>query len=42
MKKEYVTYFGSVNEFKKMLFEAAERAGYGKIKKVVVIGDGAQ
>jgi hypothetical protein len=41
-KKEYVTYFGSVNEFKKMLFDAAARAGYGKIKKVVVIGDGVQ
>lgn len=41
-KKEYVTYFGSVNEFKKMLFAAAARAGYGKIKEVVVIGDGAQ
>lgn len=41
-KKEYVTYFGSVNEFKKILFDAAARAGYGKIEKVVVIGDGAQ
>ena len=41
MKKEYVTYFGSVNEFKEHLFAAAIRAGYGSIKKVVVIGDGA-
>ena len=41
-KKEYVTYFGSVGEFKKLVFEAAARAGYGILKKVVVIGDGAQ
>lgn len=41
-KKEYVSYFGSVNEFKKLVFAAAVRAGYGKIKEVVVIGDGAQ
>lgn len=40
-KKEYVTYLGSVNEFKKALFDSAARAGYGKVKKVVVIGDGA-
>ena len=42
MKKEYVSYFGSVNEFKKFVFGAAARAGYGKIKEVVVVGDGAQ
>lgn len=41
-KKEYVSYFGSVHEFKKFVFAAAVRAGYGKIKEVVVIGDGAQ
>lgn len=41
-KKEYVSYFGSVNEFKKFLFAAAARAGYGIMKEVVVIGDGAQ
>ena len=40
-KKEYVTYFGAVGEFKKFVFEAAARAGYGILKKVVVIGDGA-
>lgn len=40
-KKEYVTYFGNVSEFKKIVFAAAARAGYGKIKEVVVIGDGA-
>jgi hypothetical protein len=41
-KKEYVTYFGAVGEFKKFVFDAAARAGYGLLKKVVVIGDGAQ
>ena len=41
-KKEYVSYFGSVQEFKKIVFAAAAKAGYGKIKEVVVIGDGAQ
>jgi len=40
-EKEYVTYFGEVGEFKKLLFDAAARAGYGKIKEVAVIGDGA-
>ena len=40
-KKEYVTYMGSVAEFKKVLFDSAARAGYGKVTKVVVIGDGA-
>lgn len=40
-KKEYVSYFGSVHEFKKIVFAAAVRAGYGKIKEVVVVGDGA-
>ena len=41
-KKEYVSYFGSVEEFKKVVFAAAAKAGYGKIREVVVIGDGAQ
>lgn len=40
-KKEYVPYFGSVIEFKKFVFSAAAEAGYGKLKEVVVIGDGA-
>lgn len=40
-KKEYVSYFGGVNEFKKILFAAAARAGYGKIAELVVVGDGA-
>lgn len=41
-KKEYVSYFGSVEEFKKFVFAAAARAGYGKVEEVVVLGDGAQ
>ena len=41
VEKEYVAYFGGVEEFKKLLFDAAIRAGYGTIRKVVVIGDGA-
>lgn len=40
-KKEYVTYFGGVGEFKKVIFDAAARAGYGVLRKVVVLGDGA-
>lgn len=40
--KEYVSYFGSVSEFKKFVFAAAARAGYGKLEEVVVVGDGAQ
>lgn len=40
-KKGYVTYFGAVGEFKKFVFDAAARAGYGILKQVVVIGDGA-
>jgi hypothetical protein len=40
-KKEYVTFFGGVEEFKKLLFDAAARAGYGKISQIVFIGDGA-
>jgi hypothetical protein len=40
-KKEYVTFFGGVEEFKKLLFDAAARAGYGKIRHVAVVGDGS-
>ena len=40
-KKEYVTFFGGVEEFKKFLFDAAARAGYGKIRQLVFIGDGS-
>lgn len=41
IKKEYVSFFGSVDEFKKLVFAAAARAGYGKIRETVVLGDGA-
>jgi hypothetical protein len=40
-KKEYVTFLGGIVEFKKLLFDAAARAGYGKIRQVVFIGDGS-
>jgi hypothetical protein len=40
-KKEYVTYFGGVDEFKKVLLAAAIRDGYGKYKGTNVLGDGA-
>lgn len=40
-QKEYVAYVGSVDEFKKFLFDSSARAGYEKVKKVVFIGDGA-
>jgi hypothetical protein len=42
IKKQYVPYFGSSGEFKKFVFLTAAKAGYGKIKEVVVMGDGAQ
>jgi len=41
VNKEYVTYFGGVDVFKKLLFAAAIRARYGIYQKTVVIGDGA-
>ena len=40
-EKEYVSYLGSCETFKKMLFKAAINNDYGKVKKVVFIGDGA-
>lgn len=39
--KEYVAYFGEASKFKEQLFAAAVRAGYGTVKNVVVIADGA-
>lgn len=41
MRKEYVTFFGGVDGFKKLLFDTAARGGYGTYQKTVVIGDGA-
>lgn len=40
-EKEYVTFLGGVDEFKKLLFDAAARAGYGRIREVVFVGDGS-
>jgi len=41
VKKEYSTYIGTVEEFKKYVLQVAINAGYGRVKKVVIIGDGA-
>lgn len=40
-KKEYVSYIGSVSEFKKHVLAGAIRNGYGQYQKVVVLSDGA-
>jgi hypothetical protein len=40
-KKEYGAYIGSVEEFKKYMLSVALKAGYGNIKRVVIISDGA-
>ena len=39
--KEYTAYWGDVNGFKKLVFNAALRKGYGTYEQVVFIGDGA-
>ncbi|HHY45865.1 MAG TPA: ISKra4 family transposase [Firmicutes bacterium] len=41
-RKRYVAYVGEAQGFKKFLWAAAVKEGYGKIEKVVIIGDGAQ
>ncbi len=40
-KREYVSYIGSVQEFKRHLYSQAIRSGYGHYKETVVISDGA-
>ena len=40
-RKEYVSYIGPVEEFKKHLLACAIRNGYGSYKETVLIGDGA-
>jgi hypothetical protein len=40
-KKEYVSYVGSVEEFKKHLLACALRGGYGQYNNTVLISDGA-
>jgi len=41
LKKEYTSYVGSAEQFKKYLFACAARNGYGKFKATVVLSDGA-
>jgi hypothetical protein len=41
LKKEYTSYVGSVQEFKKHLFACAVRNGYGEYEETVLLGDGA-
>lgn len=41
LKREYVSYIGSVSEFKKHLFSCALKNGYGVYEKTVMISDGA-
>jgi len=40
-KREYASYIGSVDEFKKHLFACALRNGYGLYEKTVLLSDGA-
>lgn len=40
-KKEYSAYVGSVEEFKKYMLNVAIKAGYCRVKNVVIISDGA-
>lgn len=39
--REYVSYVGSVQEFKKHLFSTAMRNGYGEYENTVILSDGA-
>ena len=41
LKREYVSYLGSCNEFKKHLLSCALKNGYGSYKKTILIADGA-
>jgi len=41
VRKEYAALIGSADEFKGHVLNAAVRAGYGKVKNVVIIADGA-
>ena len=40
-KKEYVSYIGPAEEFKKYLLECAVRNGYGMYEKTILVSDGA-
>jgi hypothetical protein len=41
LKKEYCSYMGSAEEFRKYVLQIAIKSGYGKTKKIVILGDGA-
>jgi hypothetical protein len=41
LKKEYISYIGSVSEFRKHLLACALRGGYGRFKETVILSDGA-
>jgi hypothetical protein len=41
LRKEYISYVGSVTEFKKHLLACSIRNGYGRFKETVVLSDGA-
>lgn len=41
LRKEYISYVGSVTEFKKHMLACALRNGYGQFKETVVLSDGA-
>ena len=41
LKREYVSYVGGIDVFKWLLLSCAVRNGYGKYRKIVVLGDGA-
>lgn len=41
LRKEYISYVGSVAEFKKHLLACALRNGYGRFKQAIVLSDGA-
>ncbi|MDR1487127.1 MAG: hypothetical protein LBT62_03915, partial [Deltaproteobacteria bacterium] len=41
IKKEYTSYIGEVNIFKKLLFSCALRKGYGQYNQTVLISNGA-
>jgi hypothetical protein len=41
LRKEYISFVGAVEEFKKHLLACAVRNGYGQFKETVVLSDGA-
>jgi len=41
LRREYISYVGSVTEFKKHLLACSLRNGYGRFKETVVLSDGA-